>query len=355
LNYARQLLTRENLALLGQIVEALGNEIQRAGEETVPIKGGTIRVDRASYPIINNPKLGQRIILDRDDKIPVSLKEKLTDRSAYTPVFTVARAASLQDSVSQLLSQLGYQSLPAERPVVIQEGGIAFEAKGNWIALAPEVSNKPQEVFIVTLTNHPGDIPAYLRQELARKGLHLKDIILPNAPALSPVSAVDSKEVAPVIKKWPRNKQEFVDAILFAFGVPFGVSQTLSLELQDGLRMDVRSDRVFERAGQRAALFFQRVEPQIKKMLQEQEKTRVIELDLARLEHKEIVTRLSSELGARAAYQEHRFSASASNDRLKIAAWGFLLSKQGMFVTDREIPQSLHRFFFEKGLEIVYF
>jgi hypothetical protein len=90
-------------------------------------------------------------------------------------------------------------------------------------------------------------------------------------------------------------------------------------------------------------------------MLQEQEKTRVIELDLARLEHKEIVTRLSSELGARAAYQEHRFSASASNDRLKIAAWGFLLSKQGMFVTDREIPQSLHRFFFEKGLEIVYF
>jgi hypothetical protein len=355
LNYARQLPTRENLALLGQIVEALGNEIQRAGEETVPIKNGTIRIDRTSYPIINNPKLHQRIILDLNDKIPVSLKEKLTDRSAYTPVFTVAGAASLQDSVSQLLSQLGYQSLPADRPVVIQEGGIAFEARGNWIALAPEVSNKPQEVFVITLTSNPGDVPAYLRQELARKGLHLKDIVLPNASGLSPVSAIDSKELAPVIKKWPRDKREFVDAILFAFGVPFGVSETLSVELHDGLRMDVRCDRVFERAGQRSALFFQRMEPEIKKILQEKEKTRVIELDLSSLEQKEIVTRLSSELGQRAAYREHRFSASANNDRLNIAAWGFLLPKQGMFVTDREIPPSLHRFFFEKGLEIVYF
>jgi hypothetical protein len=40
---------------------------------------------------------------------------------------------------------------------------------------------------------------------------------------------------------------------------------------------------------------------------------------------------------------------------LNISAWGFLLANRGLFVTDREIPQSLHRFFFEKGLEIVYF
>jgi hypothetical protein len=355
LNYARELPTRENLALLGQIVEALGNEIHRAGEEAVPIRGGTIRIDRTTYPVINNPKLQQKIILDPNDKIPASLKEKLSDRNAYTPVFTIDRSASLQDSVGQLLSQLGYQPMPMDRPVVIQEGGVAFEAKGNWMALAPQVSNKPQEVFVVTLTNSPGDIPAYLRQELARKGLHLKDIVLPSAPALTPVSGVGSKEFAPVIRNWPRDKREFVDAVLLAFGVPFGVSQTVSAELQDGLRMDVRCDRVFERAGQRSALFFQRVEPEIKKMLQEREKTRVIELDLAKLEHKEIVTRLSSELGQRVAYQEHRFAASANNDRLKIAAWGFLLSNQGMFITDREIPQTLHRFFFEKGLEIVYF
>jgi hypothetical protein len=35
--------------------------------------------------------------------------------------------------------------------------------------------------------------------------------------------------------------------------------------------------------------------------------------------------------------------------------WGFLLASRGLLVTDREIPLSLHRFFFEKGLEIVYF
>ena len=67
------------------------------------------------------------------------------------------------------------------------------------------------------------------------------------------------------------------------------------------------------------------------------------------------MTRVLSELGEQAAYREHRFPASASKDRLNIAAWGVLLSNRGMFVTDREIPQSLHRFFFEKGLEIVYF
>jgi hypothetical protein len=62
-----------------------------------------------------------------------------------------------------------------------------------------------------------------------------------------------------------------------------------------------------------------------------------------------------NELGEQATYREHRFSASASKDRLTIAAWGFLLAKRGMFITDREIPEPLHRFFFEKGLEIVYF
>jgi len=73
------------------------------------------------------------------------------------------------------------------------------------------------------------------------------------------------------------------------------------------------------------------------------------------LEKKENKVRLLTELGEQAAYREHRFAASASKDRLNITAWGFLLAKRGMFVTDREIPESLHRFFFEKGLEIVYF
>ena len=355
-DYARQLRARENIALLGQIAEALGNEVQRVGEEVVSIKDGTVRIDRTSYPVVNNPKLQQKIILDPSDKIPALLRAKLTESSIYTPVFSLTRTVSLQDSVGQLLSRLGYQFLAADRPIVVQERGITFEARGNWIALGPEESNKPQEVFVVTLTNNPADIPEYLRSALSLRGLHLKDILLPNAAdRLAVPSASEPGEAKLLIKNWPREKREFIDALLSAFGLSSRPSETLSVELHEGLRIDIRCDRLFQRDGKRTAIFFQRVEPEIKKALQEKEKTNVIELDLPNLEHKQIMDRLSSELGERAAYQEHRFSASASNGRLNIAAWGFLLEKRGLFVTDREIPQPLYRFFFEKGLEIVYF
>jgi hypothetical protein len=354
LDYARRLPARENLALLGQVVEVLGNEVRRDGQETVTLKDGTVRVDRTSYPVVYNPKLRQRIILDPDDKIPASVKSKLTDPSVYTAVFPVTGTASLQESVSQLLSRLGYQSLPTDRPVVIQEGGIAIEAKGNWMALAPEENNKAQEIFVIALTDNPQDIPDYLRKELATRGLHFKDIPLSAFSSQSPATN-ESQESPSAIRHWPREKREFIDAMLLAFGVPFGVAETLSTELGHGLRVDVRCDRIFERNGKRTGLFFQRLEPEIKRILQERDKIKVIELDLAVLENKEIMARVLSELGEQAAYREHRFVASASKDRLNITAWGFLLARRGMFVTDREIPQSLHRFFFEKGLEIVYF
>jgi len=354
LDYAKQLPVKENLALLGQVVEILGNEVRRDGQETVTLKDGMVQVDRTSYPVVYSPKLHQRIILDLDDKIPAAVKSKLTDPSTQTAVLPVTGTASLQESVSQLLSRLGYQSLPTDRPVVIQEGGIALEAKGNWMALAPEENNKGQEIFVIALTDNPQDIPDYLRKELATRGLHFKDVLLAAFSSQSPASD-ESKEFMPAIKQWPREKREFIDSMLLAFSVPFGVSETISAELGQGLKVDVRCDRIFERNDKRTGLFFQRLEPEIKRILQERNKIKVIELDLAVLDHKEIMARLLNELGEQAAYREHRFAASSSKDRLNITAWGFLLARRGMFVTDREIPQSLHRFFFEKGLEIVYF
>ena len=354
LDYARRLPAKENVALLGQVMESLGNEVRRDGQETLSLREGTVRVDRTSYPVVYNPKLQQRIILDPEEKIPDSLRSKLTDPSVYTAVFPVTRTSSLQESVNQLLARLGYQSLPTDRPVVIQEAGISFEARGNWMALAPQESNKAQDIFVIALTDNPQDIPDYLRKELSDRGLQFKDILLAVSAGQSPAADV-SKESAPPVKYWPREKGEFVDAMLLSFSVPFGVSETLSIEMGLGLRVDVRCDRIFERNGKRTGLFFQRLAPEIKKVLEEKEKIKVIELDLPALQHKEIMTRLFSELGEEAAYREHRFSASASKDRLNITAWGFLLAKRGMFVTDREIPESLHRFFFEKGLEIVYF
>ena len=354
LDYARRLPARENLALLGQVIEVLGNQVRSEGQETLNFTDGTVRVDRAAYPVVYNPKLHQRIILDPDEKIPSSLKSKLKDPAVAATVLPLTRAASLQESVSQLLAHLGYQSLPAERPVVIQDAGVAIEARGNWMALAPEEKNKAQEVVVVTLTDDPRDIPDYLRRELSARGLHLKDILVSGSSNQSPDYG-ESTEPVVAVKHWPREKGEFVDAVLLAFGVPFGVAETFSVELGQGLRADVHCDRILERNGKRTGLFFQRLEPEIKKALQEREKIQVVELALSILPHKEIMARLSTVLGAQAVYREHRFSASSSKDRLNISAWGFLLANRGLFVTDREIPQSLHRFFFEKGLEIVYF
>jgi hypothetical protein len=354
LDYARRLPARENLALLRQVIEVLGNQVRSEGQETLNFTDGTVRVDRTAYPVVYNPKLHQRIILDPDEKIPSSLKSKLKDSTVATAVVPLTRAASLQESVSQLLAQLGYQSLPAERPVVIQEAGVAIEARGNWMALAPEEKDKAQEVVVVTLTDNPRDIPDYLRRELSARGLHLKDVFVSGSSNQSPGYS-ESTEPIVAVKHWPREKGEFVDAMLLAFGVPFGVAETFSVELGQGLRADVHCDRIFERNGKRTGLFFQRLEPEIKKVLQERDKIKVVELALPVLPHKEIMARLLTELGEQAAYREHRFSASASKDRLNISAWGFLLANRGLFVTDREIPPSLHRFFFEKGLEIVYF
>jgi hypothetical protein len=354
LDYARQLPARENLALLGQVIEALGNEVKSEGQETLTFTDGTVRVDRTAYPVVYNPKLHQRIILDPDEKIPSSLKSKLKDPTVATAVVPLTRTGSLQESVGQLLAHLGYQSLPAERPVVIQEAGVAIEAKGNWMALAPEEKNKAQEVVVVTLTDNPRDIPDYLRRELSARGLHLKDVLVSGSSNQSP-GYNESTEAIAAVKHWPREKGEFVDAMLLTFGVPFGVAETFSVELGQGIRADVYCDRIFERNGKRTGLFFQHLEPEIKKVLQERDKVKVVELALPVLPHKEIMARLLTELGEQAAYREHRFSASASKDRLNISAWGFLLANRGLFVTDREIPQSLHRFFFEKGLEIVYF
>jgi hypothetical protein len=223
LDYAQRLPARENLALLGQVVEILGNEVRRDGQEAVTLKDGTVRVDRTSYPVVYNPKLHQRIILDPDEKIPAAVKSKLTDPSAQTAVLPVTGTASLQESVSQLLSRLGYQSLPTDRPVVIQEGGIGIEAKGNWIALAPEENNKGQDIFVIALTDNPQDIPDYLRRELATRGLHFKDVLLAATSSQS-TATNESKEFSPAIREWPREKREFIDAVLLAFSVPFGVS-----------------------------------------------------------------------------------------------------------------------------------
>jgi len=360
---ARRIPARNNLPILTKVIEAVGGEVQSGGEELVPVHDSTVRINKSSYPVVYNPKLQQRVVLDPENNIPVTLRTRLSDPRVGTPVVSMTDQVSLQEAVSRLLSGLGYQPLPTDRSVVIQDEGIAFEARGSWMVLAPEESHKAQEVYIISLTDSPDQIPEYLRSQLALKGLHLKDVLIASgapktpAPKILVVAHRESDESMTQIKIWPRDKTEIVDALLLAHGISFGVAETLSVDLRDGLRMETRSDRVFDLRGQRTAIFFQRTDPEIKKALQEKQGVKTVELEIASLSSREIIGKLLNILGDQAAYREHRIPAAngSNQERLTLNAWGFLLSKPSMFITDREIPQPLHRFFFEKGLEIVYF
>ncbi|HEU4345948.1 MAG TPA: hypothetical protein VFU31_30720 [Candidatus Binatia bacterium] len=358
LGHPRRLAAKANLTLLTQVIEALGNEVQRSGEEVISVEDATIRIDRSSFPVVYSPKLHQKVIFDPDNRIPPALRTRLGEPSIALPVLSLREGASLYEAVRDLLSRLGYQVLPAERPVVLHVGSIAFEAKGSWMALAPEENNKPQEIFVITVSNKAEEIPEYLRTELSRKGLHIRNI---STAILAPVSTAgvsrEIQEYKDEVKHWPGDDKELVDSLLSAWGIPFGVGDTLSIELRDGLRVDVRSDRTFETAGRRTAVFFGRLEPEIKKALQEKSGLKTIEMELTNLSRKEIIGRFLRELGEPVTYGEHRFGAAdgENRERLNIKASGFLLSRRGIFLTDREVPGPLHRFFFEKGLNIVYF
>ena len=360
---ARRIPARNNLPILAKVIEAVGGEVQSGGEELVLVHDSTVRINRSSYPVAYNPKLQQRVVLDPENNIPVTLRTRLSDPRVGTPVVSMTDQVSLQEAVSRLLSGLGYQPLPTDRSVVIQDEGIAFEARGSWMVLAPEESHKAQEVYIISLTDSPDEIPEYLRSQLALKGLHLKDVLIASgapktpAPKILVVAHREPDESTTQFKVWPRDKTEIVDALLLAHGISFGVAETLSVELRDGLRMETRSDRVFDLRGQQTAIFFQRTDPEIKKALQEKQGVKTVELEIASLSSREIIGKLLNILGDQAAYREHRIPAAngSNQERLTLNAWGFLLSKPSMFITDREIPQPLHRFFFEKGLEIVYF
>jgi len=350
---------RENMALFAKVIEAMGNEIQQSGEEVVSLSEESIRFERSAYPVVYNPALRQKLVIDPDGKIPASLKSKLSDPHAGAQILPMANGVSIQEAVGQLLARLGYQPLPSDRPIEIQEEGIAVEAQGNWMALAPAVSNKTQDVLVINLTEQPNQLPDYLKAELAKRGLQLREVAL--RPSTEETRSTTVQEPAKAglaqVRTLPREKQEIVDTLLLSYGVTFGVAESVSVELSDGLRVDSRVDRIFESGSQRFAVFFRPLAPEIRASLQDKQGIKTIELDLRSLSNRELIARVLTALGDPAAYSEHRFSVAtgAARDQVTLKAWGFQLNKKPMFLTDRQIPPPLHRFFFEKGLEIVYF
>jgi len=356
LDYATSLPAGENFALISKVAESLGNEVQRSGEELVTLKDGAIRLDKNQFPVVYNRALDQRVILDGQNNIPESLRANLKQKSVNTPVVSVAKDTTVQEAVGQLLARLGYQPLPDERPVVIQEAGVSFEARGQWSVMAPEQSNKPQEIIVINLADGSGEIPEDLRTHLAAKGLHLKNIALGEPAA----HAEESEKLAPPavqIRVLPADKYELVDALLNAYQVTFGVKDSLAAELHSGLKAEISADRTFELRGRKTALFFRTIDPAIKAALESKQGIKAIELDFAALGSRDIIAKMLVELGDKSTYGEHRFAAAKGSlkDRLVMTTAGFLLSDRSLFVTDREIPARYRPIFFEKGLDIVYF
>jgi hypothetical protein len=355
LDHARRLLARENLPLLQQVLNTVGIEVESDGAEVFSFASGKVRMDKSSYPIVLNRKLQQRVILDTGERLPASLRKNFESPDAGASVFSLPAAANLQDAVSQLLSRLGFQALPNDRPIIIQQGDVAVELMGTWIAVGPEESGKAQEMFIITVTDQPDEVPEYLREQLSPKGVHLKEVVLASS-SQAQITTHAAMRITEEVKIWPREKFEKIDALLLAYGIPFGVAEPESVEMGEGLRFETQIDRTFESKGQRIGLFFHQVQPEIKKALQQRRGMKVVELDLSTMSAKEIITRILRELRDETVYGEHKFSADSGNkERVNITTAGFWLPNRSIFLTDRQIPPSLHRFFFEKGIDLVYF
>jgi hypothetical protein len=350
---------KENLPLFSRVAEAMGIEMRQSGEEVVDLADGTVRLARGSYPVAYDSAFNQRMVVDPDSKISASLAAKLSDPIIGAPVLSFGNGETMRDAVGQLLAGLGHQALPVDQSIVIQEEGVTFEAKGDWVVLAPEVSNKTQEMYVINLTEKSNQTPGYLKSELAKKGLHLREVALKPDSLTDPRSPENNQSLITdgQTKSWPRDKQELVDALLLLYGVTFGVAEKLPVDLDNGVQVDVGVDRFFELGGQRTALFFNGGSPEVRKLLEEKQGITPVVLDLASMSTREIITRMLNLLGDPTVYREHRFSAAgdALPDRITIRAWGFQPTKKTVFITDRQIPPTLQRFFFEKGLDIVYF
>ncbi len=258
LEYPQKIPATENAGLLEKILAILGNEIQREGDEVLTLPEGTLRIERKAYPVIQNSKLAQRVILDPEGKMPSSLQSRLRDQQVASSVVSLKTGASLQEAVTSLLSNLGFQLLPSHRPAVLRDQGVGVEVKGHWIALAPEESGRDQRMFIVALVDSSGQTPDYLKDYLRLRGMDLKEILVPSKTAnelsRAPRSHSEGRQIE--LQNWPQAKESMVDAFLQTLKVPFSANANLSIPLRTGIRLETRADRLLDFKGNAAAVFF---------------------------------------------------------------------------------------------------
>ena len=359
LDYGLKLRVEENLNLLREVVGVVGNEMTREGEEELALKEGTIHLDRSIFPVIRNSQSGKKVVLNLEDMIAPSILTQIQSQNHGISIVTGKKGGSLHEAVNSLFSQLGFQALPTDRPVVLHDKGVGLQVKGEWMIANPDEGGRKQEMWIISLTNGPGTTPDYLREYLALKGMNLKEILLPSSP-FAPVASVlrrERRETGSQIQTWPSDKKSMVDALLTTYQIPFSSQRQISLSLRKGVRLVTVMDRFFERRGRKFGIFFRPVGDEIKKALKKGEDITPIVLNLASLSSREILSLILTGIGERAPYKEHRFPVveEGPRDKLVLTVSGFFLPDRSLLLTDRTIPGDFQRFFFEKGLRVIYF
>ncbi len=358
LDYGQKIPVQENLDVLESVMKALGRETSREGEEVVPLREGTVHIDRGAYPMIQDAK-GKKVILDLQNKISAALRSRMETDAPSLPIVSVNKGASLHEAIAGVLSRLGFQSLPSNQPVVVQDSGVAVQVKGEWMVTAPDAGGAVAQVMVISLTDAQGQTPDYLKDYLSLKGMSLKEILLPSAgTAATATGAAPAGSPASFrIEKWPAGGVALVDAFLKDYGIASTSDGQFSVTLRDGIRIDAKADRLFEHGGKKVALSFRPLGDEVKNALQKDEGVQVVELDIAKASARELIAYLLFAVGESATYREQRFQANerGPKDKLALAVTGYYLPQRSLLLTDREIPRGLERFFGEKGMRVIRF
>jgi hypothetical protein len=359
LDYGLKLPVSENLDLLQKLAGVVGNEMYREGEETLEVKEGTVHIDRSLFPVIENSKLGKRVVLNMEERISPSLQAELQSENPQISVVPVNKESSLHEAADTLFSHLGFQSLPKNRPVVVQDQGVRVQVKGEWMVTNQGKGGDGQEMWIISLADVSNKTPDYLKEYLSMRGMKLKEIVVPGSPLAKKTLTLPNRELEDPgpIEVWEGDKEVLVDTILGTYEIGFSTAHEMSVSLRKGMRLNTTVNRWFVLEDRKYGIFFGKVSPEVKQALSEKKGMKVVELDLETLSAREILSTLLVAMGKGTTYQKHRFPTAEGGpkDKLVLSVPGFFLPTRSMLLTDQTIPQDLHRFFHEKGIRVVYF
>jgi len=359
LDYGQKLNARENLGLLQKVIGVMGNEMTSEGEEELALKEGTIHLDRSVFPVIENSRSGKKVLLDLDEMIAPSILTQIQMENRGIGVVSEKKGSSLHKAANSLFSHLGFQSLPSDRPVELQDKGVGVKVRGEWMVTNPDEGGARQEMWIINLTDGSNPTPDYLRDYLALKGMNLREVLLPASPVFTGTAPLERnyQGAGNQIQTWPRDKKALVDKLLQTYQISFKTQHQISFSLRKGMRLVTIMDRFFEHGGRKYGIFFRPVGEEVSKTLERKMDIIPIVLELESLSSRQILTVMLAGLGEGSGYQEHRFPVmeKGPKDKLVLTVSGFFLGDRSLLLTDRTIPEDLQRFFFEKGLRVVYF